>query len=94
MIELPNYTLPHEFFTYIDTAVGGWGGKLILLTIFVLTFTSLRNIHPARAFTGAIFLTSVVGVIFFTLGLVQMTTFSICLLGLLFAGVSLKFTQN
>ncbi len=67
---MPNVTQPVELFQYVQNdLVGGIFGVAILISIFVITFLSVRS-DETRALPAALFLTTISSLLLSILGLV------------------------
>lgn len=83
MIEYSNFTYPWEIMTYMNTITYGWFAPVLLVVIWMCTFLALGNLRPGQAFSGATYLTAVLTVVLFFLGVANSFLLTIVLLFLL-----------
>ncbi len=77
-IETFNGSQPWEILTYIDSVTGYWAGKFLLIIIFLTMYITLGNLSNNRAFAAATFVTNIIAILFFFLGIIQVGTLYIC----------------
>lgn len=71
-----NITSLLDLFTYANTATDWIFWQLMLATVFLVAFISLRSKNSTeRSFAASGFLTGIVGIFFYVIGLIQLTPF-------------------
>ena len=82
---MSNYTMPTnvtnwpDLLGFANMTVNYWFGNTILIMIFVIAFTYFSNYPGPRAFTMAGFMTTLLGVFMFWMGLISSNVLIICL---------------
>ena len=89
-IDLFNQTRPEDLFVYVNTITDGHFGWVILLCIFVAAFFSLHNLGNARSFAASSFLSSILALLFYILGIINTFTLLIFASAMMFSIVVLK----
>jgi len=89
-IELFNQTRPQDLFVYVNNITDGHFGWVILMCIFVAAFFSLHNLGNARSFAASSFLTSILAVIFYTLGIINVFVLGLSAFAIISSVVVLK----
>ena len=96
MYPLPvNFTLPTETLVYANTVTGGWFWTLILLTVYIVVYTSLSySTHTMKAFTAASFFGGMLSVFLYVMNLIQELALIISLILAIATFVMLLFSQS
>jgi len=69
---LENNTNILELFEVVNANTGEMLVSLILITVFVIAFISMKNYETLTAFRSSLFIVSILAVLFFVLGLLSM----------------------
>lgn len=90
----PNITRPYEIVTYSQTVTNEFFGPMILLAIFVIAFIAMKNYKTTAALTGAAFVTFIISVLFWMIGIAHQNLVIVILLGLIGCFALLYFDKN
>ena len=71
---MPNFDTPNignltSIFTYANTITSGWLGYAMLIMIFVISFIAMIRWKTDDALIASLFLTTVIGVFLYIMGL-------------------------
>lgn len=90
MIDPINVTNPSHWLPELNRVTNGFLGSVLLIIIGIVVYVMLSHLSSNRAFAGSIFVTSVMCMLFYALGIVTLFHFSLSFVGIALAVVFLK----
>lgn len=60
-----------DLFKYANYVTSGWAVNFILIAIFIIVYVALLPFQSKRAFSVAIFITTVISILFSSLGIIH-----------------------
>jgi len=89
-----NATNIADLVTYINSTTNNWFGLLVLLSVFVVVFVAGLRRDVLASLSTSMFITTIVGILFRALGLIDNIIFVLLIIGTVGTAVLLYITRG